>query len=319
MFFEGKCTATALIPTIITAMTTINPDDNLPYWENVSSNIGASKTDDGYVLHSNGSNGDNEIYIGFKPSNVYWHSRNRLDYGFVYFTGNKYKPNPVQGLNGTFEEYHDGSMPIIRAGSEPFLGFALENIPMKYMINVNKDRVIIAYWCEMKTSESLQNVIYLGTPPVLADPNRKITINIAHLNDPRTYNFWGSTHGRGRATNQNYSPNYGTDGKGNHLISVSNMFNSNRLSRGWGNTFYPSSINIWGYYYRSFLASLDIYIATQNNTYRNGDSIIINQVEYAIVEAEQTYETAGGNYPYHCGFTERQSNGQKVLYLIPKN
>lgn len=321
MFIEGKCTAKALIPIIISALTTVNPDDGQPYWKNVSSNIGSSKSDDGYVFHSKGSSGTNDIYIGFKPPSVYWRNSDKLDYGYIYFTGNKYVPNPVQGLNGTFEEYHDECMPIIKTESQPVLGFTDDTIPMRYLINVNKDRVIIGYWCELKSPLSYQNVIYIGQPPIVADPTRPFTVNITHLTASTRYgHYYGAQSGRGRATNQRYSPSYGNDGNANGapLINVNNMFNKDRLSRGWGNTFFPSHINLWGWYYRSFIGTLDLYIAKQDGSYRNGDSIIINQVEYGIIEALQATE-ASSDYGLHCGFTSNWKNGQKVLYLIPKN
>ena len=79
MYFEGKCTAAKLIPSIVQHITEATDEAGNRLWEMVSSNIGVrdnTHTDDGWVFKSSGSTGQDDIIIGFSNGQHYYASSN---------------------------------------------------------------------------------------------------------------------------------------------------------------------------------------------------------------------------------------------------
>ena len=68
MYFEGKCTAKQLVPSIVQHITEATDEGNNRLWEMVSSNIGVKNetlADNGWVFKSSGATGLDNIIIGF--------------------------------------------------------------------------------------------------------------------------------------------------------------------------------------------------------------------------------------------------------------
>jgi hypothetical protein len=311
LFFQGSCTAKSLIPIVVNAMKSVNPDDGLPLWENVSSNIGNAKTDDGYVMYSKGENGQRDIFIGFKSENSFY-INNRYDYGYTSFIANDYVPSENAGSNGKFDEIYMTGMPLIKGNGTEVMGFTAETLPLKYMLNVNKERIILAYWTDLKTPNAYVNVIYSGRPSQLTDPNMRTSVMLSHMLDQSTQHL-ASAHGNGVVTNMKISPSYSYPWI---IHSRNSLYSAGRKSRGWGNTFFPSTMILYGSYHGNLFGSLDMFIALQEGTYRHGDSVTINNEEYGVVEADFQYTDVSNRGDFYNSFTG--ANKGKLVYLIPK-
>jgi hypothetical protein len=158
MWFEGDTTADKMPELLKSILEQATDETGQPMWRFVSSNIGTSPTDDGYVFYSKGSSGKDNLYIGFK--NAYESGATSWHLGHRYFVTDSYQPSSTASQNGTFGDtltdgfrYHENSTTT---------GVTKENHYLRYGINVNKDRVIIAICNAFIGPSRVRNVLYLG-------------------------------------------------------------------------------------------------------------------------------------------------------------
>lgn len=144
MWFEGITTPKEFFGVLRDAITSAtvpvtNEDGTISQvapWTMVSSNVGSTTADDGYVFHSKGSSGKDSLFLGF--TNAYHSSWN---VGPQFFVAENYDPSTIADTNGVFTNRLHESFWLHETTS--WGGATEDKMPLKYFISVNADRVII--------------------------------------------------------------------------------------------------------------------------------------------------------------------------------
>ncbi|MGM7682848.1 hypothetical protein ACSVDA_11910 [Cytobacillus sp. Hm23] len=295
MYFEGKCLAKDLIPTIADHITNATDESGEPLWLMVSSNIGVRDSlnnNDGWVFKSSVSNS----CIGFK--NGFYDKDNDLDdhlKGYYCFTADSYTPSETPGQDGTFNIEKNESMPLL---DQWFNNYNPNNLPMRYYMSITKERVIIAYYSDVNVLHSRTNLVYLGKPAWSSDPGEEgfvMGTGIAH-----SYNYNGRVYQTGFHMQKS-----GTQ----HMIIKSILSNN---PKGWGGAVYPSKLFLthWG-----IRGVLDLLVCKQDGSFRKIDNITIDDIEYLAVELPSSSTIDGSNRLNNfCPEDFKQTN----MYLFPK-
>lgn len=119
--------------------------------------ISSNKSTDGFVYKSMGESGTDEFYVRiFDPNS------NRLKVSIA----EKYKPNTVLGIEGTFTNYYDTDCITWNTT----IGDA--RLEIQYVININKDRIIIFVSGNPAEANYCKSLSYIGLPKRY-DPNDK--------------------------------------------------------------------------------------------------------------------------------------------------
>lgn len=156
MWFEGITTPSEFKNVLINALQTVPPGESTPMWTMVSSNVGTTESDDGYVFYSSGSTGTEELYIGFKvPMKA---DALSFDGGHLFFIAENYQPGNM-GANGTFtnviSEYFRIWPPTGKYGDNP------ASLPLQYYFSITRDRVILVVK-PVYHDEYAHFILYLG-------------------------------------------------------------------------------------------------------------------------------------------------------------
>jgi len=272
MFFKGNCFASDFPKIVRDCILTNDPNTGAPFWQMVSSNVGTSTSDDGYVFQSTGTNGSRNIIIGIKSEvNGFYVAPTSLSGGFTVFVSNNYTPG-TPGTNGKFgnEYFVDGTSFIY---NNNFNRFIFNTLQLSYYVSVKKDRVIIAYTNNIvDTNNNRTNVIYMGAPTWVKDFSADG--NILGMTSSQSL----TSNGYVRMTNS-YVLNPSTANQ----EKVPILTNDPRPS-GWGSYLYPQPIYIRGNN-GGIRAKLDVYLLNNNypnSVLRHGDSLIFNGIEYHV-------------------------------------
>ena len=159
MWFEGSVLAKEFPARLVELMQTTPPGESEPMWSMISSNVGSSLSDNGYVLHSTGTSGQDDIFIGVKNDfhhSSYWH------YGHRFFIAENYIPAASEGTNGELtNELYCGHRYHF---SDNWGGTSVNTLIIDYKISVTKDRVIITTFnnVSLTRTESMRTLTYLG-------------------------------------------------------------------------------------------------------------------------------------------------------------
>lgn len=165
MWFEGVTTPEEFPELLKDLMTTIPPGKASPMWQMVSSNIGDTVDDDGYVFYSKGESGEDELYIGIK--NAY--STTSWCYGHRLFIAESYVPSDTVGTNGAFTNVQ---YEALRYHYDNTWGNVDQyRLPLRYGISVNRDRVIITLRADRThhNTHRVRSLMYLGLPNRYSD------------------------------------------------------------------------------------------------------------------------------------------------------
>lgn len=137
MWVEGRCKAKDFPSVIKENLTTIPVGQSSPLWEQISSNIGTTANDDGYVFHSKGTSGVDNLYIIIKNAEL-----TDSSIGHNILVTDKYIPNTTDGQNGTIGDTL--SEQIRYDQTDNFNGANMKDqFMIWYGISITKDRVII--------------------------------------------------------------------------------------------------------------------------------------------------------------------------------
>lgn len=265
MFVSGRCLLhefPQVLKEIVTSPSDPNDPASPPMWSMISSNIGTTLNDDGYVFFSQGSDGNQEIYVGIKnalhatSSSWYW--------GYRVFVAEKYTPASTQGQNGTFSNVlYDG----MAVASGAISGYNETNFPIDYWVHVTKDRIVFAV-TGVPRMNNIRNVIYLGRPGTVFNPNDKYCTLLA-VGYGRDYN-----NNVGYARTIGF--NIGVSGQ-NYPVWLTGSFN-------YRNPIFKQYIvsNIVMVQNSAFRGLLDIY-ALSGGGLRPVDHVKIGNVEYLAV------------------------------------
>jgi hypothetical protein len=158
MWFEGTCLPAQFPSVLASAMTTST------FWTNISSNVGTTINDDGYVMCSTGSRGTDNIYIRFE--NAFYDSANWF-YGQLFSITEQYTPSSTSGVNGTFHSNTRSETLVYSDVDDTFGDGTKQNIKIDYKISVLADRVIIMVDNRKRTTfqsstGAIRNLMYLG-------------------------------------------------------------------------------------------------------------------------------------------------------------
>ncbi|MGM7682849.1 hypothetical protein ACSVDA_11915 [Cytobacillus sp. Hm23] len=137
MWFEGEVRVVDFPAKFAEILQTIPEGEDEPLWEMISSNVGETVDDDGYVFYSKGTSGEDNIYIGVQTDfpDVNWY------FGHRFFITESYIPSDEPNTNGEWgryiterHRYHNDST---------YARVTEETAKIFYQISVTKDRVII--------------------------------------------------------------------------------------------------------------------------------------------------------------------------------
>lgn len=299
MFIEGKCFANEFPVKIKEAVMSL--DDSMatpqPFWNMVSSNVGETTSDDGYVFHSRGKDGDLDLFWGIKSEvNGFDYSKHQWNYGYRIFACSDYTPSGTSGTNGEFKDYIYEGTPFLL--EESWSGYQAHNCPIKYWISVNHDRVIIAYKCEVRHDYARTNVIYVGRPQVTFNPNDRGMLFGSALG------YRHNSHGSHRAIGYENS-NIGTE-------TMHSRSDIPHVNKSWGGKLLPATIFSYTNH-GGHRGILDMLILKQDGTIRSIDNIKVGTTEYLGLEIPYR-QNMDGTW-YHNNFTNQSWT---TVLLIPK-
>lgn len=171
--------------------------------------IASNPATEGKVYKTMGENGTSEFYIQLLPVNFQYISVSVHE---------KYVPNPVSGVAGTFTNTRT-LLSIIWATS------SLADIDVDYIINITKDRVIIFVEGEENDTRSSSGLSYVGLPIRYgAEDTTGYFAGIAAIGAVTNIgNTWFALRGRALTTQLGYTYSYYTPtrsfGMGDQIFS----------------------------------------------------------------------------------------------------
>lgn len=292
MFFEGTCKYIDLPETFHAAMTSIPSGETTPLWQMVSSNIGNTISDNGYVFHSKGSEGKHDIYVGlhkafYAGGNTTGHSG--YHQGWRFFKADGYTPAATADTNGTFENYVYNGMPLAASS----YNYRAETLDVKYLININKDRVIL--YVEPVTGDTnfFPNMMWAGRPE--AFDSRDTEFNILGFMRDERFNY----HSNVRASGDQYGvKGIDTTDSVHYDVNTEN----NRLN----GVMLPATIYLGNR--NTYRGKVDMLVLPQDGTLRKKDTYMIGTKEYVGIEFPYL------NYKYNNFSRESTTK----VYLVPK-
>lgn len=162
MWFEGTVLMKDFPERLAQLMQTVPPGASEPMWRMVSSNIGTTVTDDGYVFHSEGTSGKDSIYVGVKNAMADGNTRNKYSMGHRFFIAENYTPDNQMGVNGVFNNllYTGHSY----AHQDNWNGSDYDTYILQYRISITKDRIILitSNGVAVSRAECVRGLSYLG-------------------------------------------------------------------------------------------------------------------------------------------------------------
>lgn len=318
MYFEGVCFLREFPVRIKELVTTV--DNSLaipaPLWEMVSSNVGTDKAHDGYVFHSDGTDGKSNIVWGVKAEqNGFYSSYSDWRHGYTLFAANSYSPGDP-GVNGTFSNYITHAMPIWYSRDQT--DYTPDSLPLRYWISVKKDRVILAYRPEVRSTDTRINYHYIGQPARLFDTRDHVTtLGTAFMTatsdlitGPLANNvIWVS---RDRAFSENAA---------HHTLAWMNPV----VNRVFGGRIMPSKPLLRdGVHLRGIM---DYYLLPQDGRFRQVDRVTISGVDHVALEINyiqtmEQYQSGQGTstvYGPTSYYNQLAPEASKLMFLIPKD
>ncbi|MGA4519179.1 hypothetical protein ACPA0F_18135 [Solibacillus silvestris] len=301
MWFEGSVLMKDFPLRLSQLMQTVPPGESEPMWRMVSTNIGSSLTDDGYVLHSLGTSGKDSIFIGVKNALTL----GNWSRGHRFFIAENYTPGTATGVNGTFQNvvfngqrYH---------WDDNWGGSTIDTLVLNYSISITKDRVIFVTSNNVALSrtESVRAFTYLGLMKRYSE-ELDSTASVIATNYDVNYNNYGSIRAlrnKQLHAGPGYTPKY-------------QRFLQDYGLKGWGNRFLATHIPLHlptegyrGELDGILVASYSNDAAGQGRTLPEHGSVTINGKEYLCVYKSYYHGSMHNNF---------DSNTTSNVYLIEK-
>ena len=306
MYFEGKCTAEKLVPSIVQHITAATDESGNRLWEMDSSKVGTrdkNNSDNGWVFKSKGTSGEDNLVIGFANGLALTDQSFQWLFGGLMFVASDYQPG-IPGTNGTFKGYMQESLPVF---AEEWNSYTFDNLPMRYYLSVTKDRVICAYYTDVIHSHSRSNLIYLGKPAWSADPNDRGSVLASGLG------YLYSSASYVRMTNP-FSVI--TD----EISSFTVRADLSDQARGWGGKLYPSRMvlvhSASGRGGRRGI--LDLLVVRQDGQFRKVDTVKIEGTEFLGIELPYTTSLRANHNNINNNFVPLNYQTGSLMYLFPK-
>lgn len=309
MFIQGRCSVIELPIILKDAMTSIPAGETTPMWEMISSRAENHASEDGYVFHSKGEDGKQDIFIGFHNENrsyslgtieAAWNGGHR------YFVAEGYEPGEP-GQNGKFKnKVHEAFFFHFSRNTY----YTAKTAPLSYWASITKERVIIAIKSDIGDSHARTNVMHLGRI-VPFDPEDTRAVGLAcgmghYMNNGNGY-MRMVTHNSGQGAPNNY-----------RLHSA--LQETSTPSKGWGNNIiaapifaFPSLSTGYTSMYRGVLDCL--IVRNQDNKMRPIDTVEIDGQEYLSVSLEYRQTFSSTSSWYHNNFS---FSTVRTCILIPK-
>ncbi|OKP89555.1 hypothetical protein A3844_06120 [Paenibacillus helianthi] len=199
MWFEGESSPRNIIATLASLITAV--DESLsppaPLWENISSNVGSTLNDDGYVFRSRGSSGKDTILVTLKNA---WIGNGAIENSFsagpTFGVVESYLPNETNGQNGSFSSYKLSEL-LRLAVNTSWYNINADNYRFKYTLSVTKDRIIITIRTNRPgqgttyaDTATIRNVLYAGLIKRYADEKGSgaVTLLSSYASQNNAYN-----------------------------------------------------------------------------------------------------------------------------------
>ena len=234
MWFEGSVLMKDFPARLAELMQTVPYGSSEPMWNMVSSNVGQTLNDDGYVFHSQGTSGRDSIYVGVKNAmtagsdanpNLNWHLGHR------FFIVENYNPSTTTGANGTFNNLlHCGHRYHI---VDDWNNSSYSTMVLHYRISITKDRVIIttSNGVALTRNESIRAFTYLGLMKRYSEELDSTASVIATNYDypSNNYGWIRSLRNKQLVSGGIYTPKY-------------RNFINDAIYKGWGGKFFATHI-----------------------------------------------------------------------------
>jgi hypothetical protein len=160
-FYRDKVQRVGLIDKLVQLLTTAPAGATEPYWKQVQS---GTFQNEGYILHSKGKSGTDNIYIRFlKPDH-----QNSIEMTMI----EEYTPNSVAGLNGTIvnESFAQRIYFYNNRGTNGdynnWGGGYPSNAPVHYFLSFDKDKIMLSLRGDSLVSDtvSTRTFAWIGLP-----------------------------------------------------------------------------------------------------------------------------------------------------------